>query len=268
MLTIVTALPWEAASFASRLRGQRRTDFNPHPQESPRHRSGTWAVRGSHGGVHVRVLVSGAGEDRAEAAATWLSSLDPPATGILSTGVAGGLDPALSPGSLVLGTRIQHRRASGGRRGSAIAATPRFRDWLHGSLTAAGLEPISGEVLSRDAILRTAAEKAEAFEQSHAVAVQMEDYVWAEHAAAAGLPFGSLRAVLDPAGTSLPPEILDWDPAGPSGTTIAAAVARRPALAITLVRLGRQRRTAIRAIDRALEAIVRAGEPKPDAPRP
>ena len=272
MLTIVTALPWEAAPFAARLRGRRRTDLGATLDASPPTAGSAWALRGSRGTVQVRVIVSGPGEERAEAVAALLPTLDPPAGGILVTGVAGGLDPALKPGALVLATRIQQRRARGGRRGSAIPATPRFRDWLRDSLRTAGLEPVSGEVLSRDAILRSAAEKAEAHEQSRAIAVQIEDYVWAQQATEAGLPFASLRAVLDPATSTLPREILDWNPAGPSAATIAAAIARRPPLALALVRLGRQRRAAVRAIDRALEAIVQAGGPDPGAdqsqPRP
>ena len=244
MLTIVTALPWEAAAFAARLRD-----------------------RG--GAAPLRVVVSGPGEARAQAAAATLATLDPPAGGILSAGVAGGLDPALRPGSLVLATRVQHAYARGDRRGPSIAATAALRDWLAGALVAAGIEAAGGETLSRDQIMQGAAAKAEAHERSGAVAVQLEDYVWAEYAAGAGLPFASLRSILDPASTTLPPEILDWDAAGPAAPTVARAIARRPALAIALVRLARQRRAATRALDQALEAVlaaVLAGGPGPEGP--
>jgi nucleoside phosphorylase len=233
MLTIVTALPWEAGRFAARLRD-----------------------RG--GSAPLRVLVSGPGEERAEAAARTLAALDLPAGGILCAGVAGGLDPALRPGDLVLATRIHHACARGGSRGTSIDASAGLGDWLHGALAAAGLEAVRAEVLSRDAILRSAAAKAAAHEESGAVAVQMEDYAWAENARRAGIPFGSLRAVLDPAAATLPRELLDWDPAGPSRSSVAAAVARRPSLAVSLLRLARQRRDATRALDRALDAILEA----------
>ena len=256
MLTIVTALPWEAAAFASRLRARRRTQFG--------HASGAWALRGTRGGLQLRLIVSGPGEDRALAAARALADLDPAATGILSTGVAGALDPALSPGTLVLATRIQHRRAGSGRRGLPIAATPHFRDWLHTSLTSADLTPASGDILSRDAILRSADGKADALKQTRSVAVQMEDYIWAEHAVEIGIPFASLRAILDPASAALPPEIEAWDPAGPSAAAVTSALLRRPTLAIALPKLAWQRRKAVRSIDRALEAIVAAGSPPPE----
>ncbi len=246
MLTIVTALPWEAAGFAARLRD--RVDAAP-----------------------LRVLVSGPGEERAEAAARALAEIDPPAGAILCAGVAGGLDPALRPGDLVLATRIQHATARGGHGGAPIAASAGLGDWLHGALAAAGIEAARAEVLSRDVILRGAAEKATAHEESGAVAVQMEDYVWARHAGRAGIPFGSLRAVLDPAAATLPRELLDWDPAGPPPAAVAAAVARRPALVVALLRLAPQRRAATRALDRALEAILAAvvagGMPAGGAPR-
>ena len=101
--------------------------------------------------------------------------------------------------------------------------------------------------------------------------MQLEDYVWAQHARRAGIPFGSLRAILDPASATLPPEVLDWDAAGPAAPTVARAIARRPALAVDLLRLARQRRAAARALDQALEAVlaaVLAREPPPVGPPP
>ena len=246
MLTIVTALPWEAAAFAARLRARR--DAAP-----------------------LRVVVSGPGPARAQAAAARLATLGPPAGGILSAGVAGGLDPALRPGSLVLATRVRHADGSGDRRRPPIAATADFRDWLAAALVGAGLAATAGDTLSRDGIMRDAGAKAQAHDRSGALAVQLEDYVWAEYAAGTGLPFASLRAILDPASTTLPPEVLDWDAAGPAAATVARAIVRRPALSVELVRLARQRRAATRALDRALEAVlaaVLAGEPAPVGPRP
>ena len=173
MLTIVTALPWEAAAFAARLRDR--------PGAAP-----------------LRVVVSGPGEARAQAAAATLATLDPPAGGILSAGVAGGLDPALAPDDLVLATRVHHTRARGGSRGAPIPASAGLGDWLSSALATAGIDAVRAEILSHDAILRSAAAKATAREESGAVAVQMEDYVWAQHARRAGIPFGSLRAILGP----------------------------------------------------------------------
>ena len=256
MLTIVTALPWEAASFASRLRGRRRTELA----------GGAWALRGSRGTVELRVVVTGAGEANVETAAAALEHMQPRATGILSIGVAGALDPGLRPGALILATRVRHRRARGGRRGLPLAADPGFRGWLSQALAAEGVDAASEEILSRDTILRTRSEKAATFAESRAVAVQMEDYVWAQEAARLGVPFASLRAILDPAHAALPREVPEWDPAGPSAATVAVAIARRPALAIALARLGLQRRAAVSAIDRALEAIAAAGAPQPEGP--
>ena len=256
MLTIVTAFPWEAAAFASRLHDRRRAEIG----------DGAWALWGRRGALHLRLIVSGPGEPRAATAAAALAQLDPPASGILTTGVAGGLDPALAPGTLVLATRVQHRRARGGRRGMPIAATPRFRSWLEVSLRQAGLRVAAGETLTRDTLLLTPAEKAAAHNESRPISVEMEDYVWAEHAAAANLPFASLRAVLDPASASLPPEVKRWAATAPSPAGLLSALARRPSLAVTLPRLAWQRRAAVRAIDRALEAIVSAGVPPVTAP--
>jgi hypothetical protein len=70
-----------------------------------------------------------------------------------------------------------------------------------------------------------------------------------------------LRTVLDPLDRAVPDEVIGWDWRGPRATKIVAAVLRHPQLALSLARLGWERARARRSIDRALEAIVVAGEP-------
>lgn len=248
MLTIVSALPWETARFRSRLHAPRRTALG----------DGAFALSGSRGPVQVRVLVTGPGGERAERAAAALTAPEPATRSVLSVGVAGGLDPALTPGALILATRVQHRRERGGGRGPALDVDWGFRSWLAAALRRRGLDPYDGELLSHDTPLGSAAAKRRAAMESRALAVQMEDDIWALRAQEQGLPFASLRALLDPAGANLPPPVLGWDPAGPSTGALARAVARRPHLIPALVRLARQRRAAVRALDRALEAVIAA----------
>ncbi len=245
MLTIVTALPWEAERFAARLRGRRRAALGE-----------GWAVWGERGRVQVRVVVSGPGMERAEQAAKGLAELDPAATGILATGFAGGLSEDVRPGHLVLATRSQHVRVAGGRAGPPLASDREFLAFAEQALRRAGVPWQSGDILSVDEALFTPGEKRRQHEQTRALVVQMEDYAWAQAAQDQGLPFVSVRAVLDPVSARLPKEVVRWDWRRRRSSEVAWSVARRPALAVALVRLAWQRRAAVRSIDRLLEALV------------
>ncbi len=213
MLTIVTALPWEASRFGARLRGRRRVEAGE-----------GWAVWGTHRGVEVRVLVSGPGEARARAAAEALASMTPAATGILSTGVAAGLVDRLKPGSMVLGTRVQHLRLAGGRIGAPIVAEAEFLEFVGRALTASGVEHERGDVLTVDEALLKPEQKRRQQEQTRALAAGMEDYVWAQQADVMGVPFVAARAVLDPVGASVPAAVLGWDWRGARGSEVAVSL--------------------------------------------
>ena len=245
MLTIATALPWEAARFTARLRARRRTPLGE-----------GWAIWGERGHVLVRVIVSGPGEDRAAAAAAALRDLDPPATGILSTGVSAGLVDGLRPGHAVLAARVLRRRTGGGSGGAPIGADHAFRQFLADALERSGVRWREGDLLQVDRALLTPHEKREQHAHAQAVAAAMEDYAWAAAARDLGLPFVAMRVVLDPVGARIPDPVLAWDWRGPAGLTVAAGLARRPWIAPALVRLGWRRRAAIGAIDRVLEAVV------------
>lgn len=245
MLTVVTALPWEAGRFQARLRGRRRAETGD-----------GWAVWGERGPVQLRLLVSGPGMDRARRAAAALATLEPPVSGILATGVAAGLVDGLRPGEIVLAERLRLARSAGGHAGSTIAPDPAFRAFTQAALERAGLRYRGGVNLTVGEALRSPAAKREQARATEARAAQMEDYVWAEAAAAQGVPFVSARAILDPVGASLPGAVLGWDWRAARGGEVARSLLRRPTLAPTLVRLAWHRRAAVAAIDRMLEAVV------------
>lgn len=252
MLTIVTALPWEAARFLARLRGARRVEMGE-----------GWAVRGERGPVSVRVVVSGPGEERAARAAAQLGGLEPPATGVLATGVAAGLAPEVRVGEVVLARRVLQRRRGEGRGEPPLAAEREFRRFVEGALERAGVRWRDGDLVTVAEPLLSPAAKREEGRRTGALAAAMEDAVWGRAAADLGVPFVAARAVLDPLGGGVPAEVLGWDWRGASGGVVARAVLRRPGLALALARLAWQRRAAVRAIDRMLEALVQlpsAGE--------
>jgi adenosylhomocysteine nucleosidase len=115
------------------------------------------------------------------------------ATALLSFGLAGGLDPALRAGALVMPATV----LAGGRRYATNADLCR----------ALGGVP-AGLLLAEDDIVADAAQKRRLSADTEASAVDLESGAVAVVAARHGLPFAVLRVVCDPAGRSLPPAAL------------------------------------------------------------
>ena len=252
MLMIVTALPWEAERFTRRLRGRRRNEAGE-----------GWTVWGDRGRVSVRVVVSGPGIERATDAASAVRDLDPSTTGILAVGVAAGLAEELKPGALVLAQRTLRRRINGGRAGGAITTDPKLREFCAAALERSGLRWSRGDVVTVDRAVADPTQKRRLGTEAGAAVALMEDYAWAQTAQEWGLPFASMRAVLDPVGTRVPEAVLSWDWQGAHAGEVTRGLARRPWLPLSLGRLAWERRTAVRAIDRFLEALL-TSPPEPD----
>ncbi len=135
--------------------------------------------------------------------------------GLLSIGLAGGLDPALAVGTLVVGTRVAGLAADAGWATRLLAANP---------------GAIAGGVAGVATPAATVADKARLHAEAGAVAVDMESHVVAEVAAAHGLAFAVLRVIGDGAFDTLPAAARV--PLTPDGgvrmAAVLAAVARRP----------------------------------------
>lgn len=143
---------------------------------------------------------------------------------LISFGVAGGLDPALAPGALVVPRLLWDA-------GEVFAADPELLAALGGATHARAAG-------GRD-ILAAASEKAALFARSGAVAVDLESAAVARVAASHGLGFAVVRAVCDPAGRDLPPAALAaLDQGGAIGMfRVAGSVLRRPSQIPALLRL-------------------------------
>lgn len=164
---------------------------------------------------------------------------------VLSFGVAGGLDPSLRPGTIVVATSIVAGRQ---RSSTNISLTAR----VAGLLSGAGREPILGPVTGVDVAVLDPEEKRALILSTGAVAVDLESHVAAEFAEGVGLPFAALRVVIDPAERALPPVL-----AGalrPDGSTdiglVLRATLRQPMLTGDLWRLARDARLAFGALRR------------------
>ena len=141
------------------------------------------------------VELSGVGDARAENAAHRL--VDRGARALVSWGVAGGLDPDLAPGTVVLPDAVVHTD------GSSQEVDLAWRDRL--------MERVSGQVVTSTSSLYHASsvitspdEKRAVYERVGAGAVDMESAAVAAVASEMGIPFVVVRVVVDAAGVRLP----------------------------------------------------------------
>lgn len=122
-----------------------------------------------------------------------LRSIEEGATGIVSFGLAGGLDPAHAAGTLIVPR--------------AVIADGRI--WPADPALSARLGGTTDDLcLGVDHVVASAAEKRRLHQETGASFVDMESAAIAAVAGAAGIPFAVLRAICDPARRDLPPAAL------------------------------------------------------------
>ena len=162
--------------------------------------------------------------------------------GLASAGIAGGLDPALRAGDLIL-----PREVVGPER--IYPVDPLWHDGLAGRL---GGTIEQGRLLGVDVTIAGVAEKAALAKQYDARAVDMESHAVARVAAAAGLPFLAVRVVADPAGRTIPRAALQA--IGPDGSlrpsAAIGALMLRPWELVGCLRLFADERAALRSLRR------------------
>ncbi|HEY8520779.1 MAG TPA: purine phosphorylase [Gammaproteobacteria bacterium] len=203
-----------------------------------------------HPSVDVVVAQSGPGATRAAAAAR--AAVADGAAALVSWGVAGGLDAALAPGTVVAPARVLH----GDRWLEADAA------WRAALVAALGphFTVQEGGLLSADEVLRTPADKSLAAARCGAVAADMESGGVAAVAAEAGLPFVTVRVVLDALDDELPADAERWiDERGNRRLAPALDAALRPARWAALLGLARRYRVAAGVLDRLARVLLPAG---------
>jgi len=181
-LTVLTALPFETR--VARRLGLTADPNVPFP-----------AFTGRVAGAAIALVETGF---RAKRLAKLRGSpLLRPRRGLVSFGLAGGLDPAVSAATVVVPRAVA---GTGGERWEADAALVRIFE-------AAGARRIP-LLLASESILPDPAAKEAAFHAAGASAVDMESGVIAAAARVAGVPFAVLRGISDPAGARLPPAVL------------------------------------------------------------
>ena len=170
---------------------------------------------------------------------------------LVSFGIAGALNPDLKPGDIVLSTEVldEDRRWLTGE--SLRARLPELAEEIGA---------IEGPVLGAQMVLATAADKRRAWQETGAIAVDLESVVVARAAAALGIPFLVLRAIADPATRALPPAALvPLSAAGkPQVGQVLASVMRRPQQLPSLLGVAREARQALAALIEPANALRRA----------
>jgi len=195
-----------------------------------------------------RLACAGANSLRAKACAVRL--LGEGAGALVSFGIAGGLDPSLAPGRLLLPMSVRGEDAE-------IAIDGAWRSRVESLLAEAGQAAVGGLHLGSATVIAGAGDKQDRFRASGASAVDMESHAVAAVAAEAKVPLLILRAVADPAERSLPRLVIGG--IGPDGEPrnglIAARLCLQPWRLRDLLRLREDTRQALRALAEAARVI-------------
>lgn len=206
-------------------------------------RAGARRKRGARGRDAPRepMIFAAAGQPKIAAQAAQ-HMIDGGASGLLSFGIAGGLDPSLGPGVVVVATQVVRPD------GKTIDC---YEPWIARLLeTGGGFD--SGPILGSDDAVMTTARKAALYREFNCLAVDMESHAVATVARQAGVPFIAVRAVGDPAGRAIPPAALAG--LAPDGRThalpVLAALMQRPKDVAALIRLARDTNAALASLRR------------------
>ena len=186
------------------------------------------------------MAVSGIGLVAADAAARAL--VEAGVSALMTFGMAGGLDPTLKAGTVVLPRELISE---------AGARWPASRSWRE--RVAAAVSPLravtEGNLLTSVRAIDTPADKAAAFRATGAAAVDMESAAVAEIAGKHNLPFIAVRVIVDTAADRLPRAVVNASRAGKVhiGRLVAGLVVA-PGEIVALIRLAQRYRMAIRSL--------------------
>jgi adenosylhomocysteine nucleosidase len=181
-----------------------------------------------------RAVAGGGDPDGAARAAARLA--DDGATALLSFGLAGGLDAAIRPGTILVPVSV---RTAGRSYETDLA----LNLWLGGA---------AGTLFAAERVVASRAQKRVLRDTTGADAVDLESGAVAEIARCRGLPFAVLRAICDPAEGDLPAAALvALDGGGAIGLArVLGSVARHPGQIAALLRLAGQAAAARQALAR------------------
>jgi hopanoid-associated phosphorylase len=152
---------------------------------------------------------------------------------VISFGIAGGLEPSLQSGDVVVATAVMAEAGTWKVPASVVAA-------MAGCVRASGIPVREGALVGVEEPVLLPATKASMRAATDAIAVDMESHIGAAYAAQNDLPFAAVRVISDPAERALPR--LAKDALKPDGrvawTAVFSGLARAPSELTTLLRAG------------------------------
>ena len=193
-----------------------------------------------------------------EAASAMTRALDDPACrGVISFGIAGGLDHRLRSGTHLVASKVI----------TPAGAIDTHDGWSQMLLQSSG-DAVHAPILGIDHVVTDPQEKRELFANTGAWAVDTESHITAAMAQERGLPFTCLRIVADPAHRRVPKAAMSGlredGRAYPAG--VVRALLRRPHETPALLAIARDTWRARRVLARALTlAGEHLGLPPPPA---
>ena len=174
--------------------------------------------------------------------------------GVISFGVAGGLDPALKPGDVVVATEV----LAGDTRWLAGLT---LNEELIARVALGRSRVVRGGLAGVERVLAARSCKAALRLETGAAAVDMESHIAAAYAAEAGLPFAALRVIADPADRALPALAVTAIKANGDidMRKVLSGVARNPMMLRALVSTGIDFNRALRSL-RGCRGFLLGGE--------
>jgi adenosylhomocysteine nucleosidase len=187
-------------------------------------------------------LLALSGIGRAAAAAAAQALVDAGVSALMTFGMAGGLDPALKPGSVVIPREVISPD------GTRYAACRAWREQVAAAVSA--LRAVSeGNLLTSTQAIETPADKAAAFHTTGAAAVDMESAAVAEIAAKHNLPFIAVRVIVDTAADMLPRAVVAASRAGKVQLArLIGGLILAPREIASMIRLARRYRIAMHSL--------------------
>ena len=174
--------------------------------------------------------------------------------GVISFGVAGGLDPALKPGDVVVATEV----LAGDTRWLAGLT---LNEELIARVALGRSRVVRGGLAGVERVLAARSCKAALRLETGAAAVDMESHIAAAYATEAGLPFAALRVIADPADRALPALAVTAIKANGDidMRKVLSGVARNPMMLRALVSTGIDFNRALRSL-RGCRGFLLGGE--------
>lgn len=174
----------------------------------------------------------------------------PACRAVISIGIAGGLDPSLVPGDVIVATGV----AAPDRR---HAASPFVAHRLAARLSDHPKRVIMADLAGVDSAVLSPGAKRALRTATGALAVDMESHVAAAFAAHHGLPFAAVRVVCDPAHRALPDLVATaLRPDGEvSVCDVLKSLWQRPIQLAAMPRLARDAAAGFRALRRCRELL-------------